>query len=77
MVAAACMLLPSSLGRKVILAINLLHTRLTESLCLHCRRQLGGKLGSSLEQQLGLQTAGDLMRVPLEKLQDLHGKNVG
>lgn len=41
------------------------------------RRQLGGKLGASLEQQLGLKTAGDLMRVPLEKLQNLHGKNVG
>lgn len=42
-----------------------------------CRRQLGGKLGASLENQLGLKTAGDLMRVPLEKLQDMHGKNVG
>lgn len=41
------------------------------------RKQLGGKLGSSLESDLGLKTVGDLLKFPEHKLQERYGINTG
>lgn len=58
------------------------------SLCFACmfsydnenccfRKQLGGKLGSSLQTDLGVSTVGDLLQFSEEKLQDRYGINTG
>jgi DNA polymerase eta len=39
--------------------------------------QLGGKLGKSLKEDLGVTTAADLLPFPEIKLQDLYGVNTG
>lgn len=54
-----------------------------ESICLICleakyfRKQLGGKLGSSLQSELGVNTVGDLLQFPEDKLQECYGINTG
>ncbi|XP_020256660.1 DNA polymerase eta isoform X2 [Asparagus officinalis] len=40
-------------------------------------KQLGGKLGSSLQSDLGVNTVGDLLHFSEEKLQELYGINTG
>lgn len=42
-----------------------------------CRKQLGGKLGSSLQSDLGVKAVGDLLQFPVEKLQERYGTNTG
>lgn len=44
---------------------------------LFCRKQLGGKLGSSLQDDLGVNTVGDLLKFSEEKLQERYGVNTG
>lgn len=41
------------------------------------RKQLGGKLGSSLQSELGVSTVGDLLQFSEEKLQERYGINTG
>jgi DNA polymerase eta len=41
------------------------------------RKQLGGKLGSSLQDDLGVETIGDLLGFTEEKLQEHYGVNTG
>lgn len=41
------------------------------------RKQLGGKLGSSLQSELGVNTVGDLLQFSEEKLQECYGINTG
>ncbi|WOL04955.1 DNA polymerase eta isoform X1 [Canna indica] len=40
-------------------------------------KQLGGKLGSSLQIELGVKTVGDLLQFSQEKLQEYYGINTG
>ncbi|KZV46344.1 DNA polymerase eta [Dorcoceras hygrometricum] len=40
-------------------------------------KQLGGKLGTSLETELGVQTVGDLLQFSEESLQERYGRNTG
>ncbi|KAG8077978.1 hypothetical protein GUJ93_ZPchr0007g6427 [Zizania palustris] len=40
-------------------------------------KQLGGKLGSSLQDDLGVKTVGDLLNFTEEKLQEFYGVNTG
>ncbi|KAJ6808855.1 DNA polymerase eta isoform X1 [Iris pallida] len=40
-------------------------------------KQLGGKLGSALQSELGVNTVGDLLHFPEEKLQEHYGINTG
>uniref|UniRef100_A0A0A9D7Q7 POLH n=1 Tax=Arundo donax TaxID=35708 RepID=A0A0A9D7Q7_ARUDO len=40
-------------------------------------KQLGGKLGSSLQDDLGVETIGDLLSFTKEKLQEHYGVNTG
>ncbi|XP_038876373.1 DNA polymerase eta isoform X2 [Benincasa hispida] len=40
-------------------------------------KQLGGKLGSSLESDLGVNTVGDLLKFSEQKLQECYGINTG
>ncbi|KAK9156179.1 hypothetical protein Sjap_003659 [Stephania japonica] len=40
-------------------------------------KQLGGKLGSSLQSDLGISTVGDLLKFSEEKLQEHYGTNTG
>ncbi|XP_062206919.1 DNA polymerase eta isoform X2 [Phragmites australis] len=40
-------------------------------------KQLGGKLGSSLQDDLGVETIGDLLSFSEEKFQELYGVNTG
>ena len=42
-----------------------------------CRKQLGGKLGTSLQSDLGVNTVGDLLQFSEEKLQECYGINTG
>jgi len=44
---------------------------------LTCRKHLGGKLGSSLQCDLGVNTVGDLLQFSEEKLQQWYGINTG
>lgn len=44
---------------------------------LYLRKQLGGKLGSSLQIDLGVKTVGDLLQFSQEKLQEHYGINTG
>ncbi|PPD86445.1 hypothetical protein GOBAR_DD16630 [Gossypium barbadense] len=46
------------------------------SLCT-ARKQLGGKLGISLQMDMGVNTVGDLLQFPEEKLQERYGINTG
>ena len=41
------------------------------------RKQLGGKLGSSLQSDLGVNTVGDLLQFSEENLQHRYGINTG
>lgn len=41
------------------------------------RKQLGGKLGTSLQSELGVNTVGDLLQFSEEKLQERYGLNTG
>lgn len=50
---------------------------LLEPLPIKKMKQLGGKLGSSLQVDLGVNTVGDLLKFSEEKLQDLYGVNTG
>lgn len=51
---------------------------LSASILKFCgRKQLGGKLGSSLESDLGVNTVGDLLKFPEQKLQERYGINTG
>ncbi|XP_023003557.1 DNA polymerase eta isoform X1 [Cucurbita maxima] len=50
---------------------------LLDSLPIKKMKQLGGKLGSSLESDLGVNTVGDLLRFPEQKLQERYGFNTG
>ncbi|KAL7614759.1 hypothetical protein Lser_V15G06581 [Lactuca serriola] len=50
---------------------------LLELLPIKKMKQLGGKLGSSLQVDLGVNTVGDLLKYSEEKLQDLYGVNTG
>lgn len=50
---------------------------LLASLPVKKMKQLGGKLGSSLESDLGVQTVGDLLQFPESKLQERYGSNTG
>ncbi|KAI3798416.1 hypothetical protein L1987_33691 [Smallanthus sonchifolius] len=50
---------------------------LLEPLPIKKMKQLGGKLGSSLQTDLGVNTVGDLLQFSEEKLQDLYGANTG
>ncbi|CAN1166448.1 DNA polymerase eta [Linum perenne] len=47
------------------------------SLPIKKMKQLGGKLGSSLQYELGANTVGDLLQFSEEKLQDSYGVNTG
>lgn len=42
-----------------------------------CRKQLGGKLGISLQNELGVTTVGDLLKFSEDKLQERYGFNTG
>lgn len=42
-----------------------------------CRKQLGGKLGSSLQNDLGVNTVGELLQFSEGKLQECYGINTG
>lgn len=44
---------------------------------MYCRKQLGGKLGTSLQIDLGVNTVGDLLQFSEEKLQEYFGINTG
>lgn len=44
---------------------------------LFCRKQLGGKLGTSLQTDLGVNTVGDMLHFSEEKLQEHYGINTG
>ncbi|XP_062094815.1 DNA polymerase eta isoform X3 [Humulus lupulus] len=50
---------------------------LLDSLPIKKMKQLGGKLGSSLQSDLGVKTVGDLLQFPEEKLQEHYGVNTG
>ncbi|KAM7500403.1 hypothetical protein LguiA_024817 [Lonicera macranthoides] len=50
---------------------------LLETLPIKKMKQLGGKLGSSLQIDLGVNTVGDLLQFSEEKLQDRYGVNTG
>ncbi|KAL1537541.1 DNA-directed DNA polymerase [Salvia divinorum] len=50
---------------------------LLESLPIKKMKQLGGKLGTSLQVKLGVNTVGDLLQFSEEKLQEHHGINTG
>uniref|UniRef100_A0A0D9V5V1 DNA polymerase eta n=1 Tax=Leersia perrieri TaxID=77586 RepID=A0A0D9V5V1_9ORYZ len=47
------------------------------SLPIKKMKQLGGKLGSSLQDDLGVKTVGDLLSFAEEKLQEYYGVNTG
>lgn len=44
---------------------------------MFCRKQLGGKLGTALQSDLGVNTVGDLLQFSEEKLQEHYGINTG
>ncbi|XP_011022338.1 PREDICTED: DNA polymerase eta isoform X2 [Populus euphratica] len=50
---------------------------LLESLPIKKMKQLGGKLGTSLQTELGVNTVGDLLQFSEEKLQERFGINTG
>ncbi|KAL3654578.1 hypothetical protein CASFOL_001563 [Castilleja foliolosa] len=50
---------------------------LLESLPIKKMKQLGGKLGTSLQTELSVNTVGDLLKFTEEKLQERYGKNTG
>ncbi|KAG0451338.1 hypothetical protein HPP92_013738 [Vanilla planifolia] len=52
-------------------------TNLLASLPVKKMKQLGGKLGSSLHDDLGVNTVGDLLQFSEEKLQERYGVNTG
>ncbi|KAG5249547.1 DNA polymerase eta [Salix suchowensis] len=51
--------------------------RLLESLPIKKMKQLGGKLGTSLQTDLGVNTVGELLKFSEEKLQERFGINTG
>ncbi|KAI3440286.1 UmuC domain-containing protein [Psidium guajava] len=50
---------------------------LLESLPIKKMKQLGGKLGSSLQSELGVNFVGDLLKFSEQKLQEYYGINTG
>ncbi|CAA6671883.1 unnamed protein product [Spirodela intermedia] len=52
-------------------------TELLASLPINKMKQLGGKLGSSLQRDLGVTTVGNLLDFTEEKLQEYYGRNTG
>ncbi|KAK6150239.1 hypothetical protein DH2020_017764 [Rehmannia glutinosa] len=52
-------------------------TKLLESLPIKKMKQLGGKLGTSLQTDLFVNTVGDLLQFSEEKLQERYGINTG
>ncbi|OMO94666.1 DNA-repair protein, UmuC-like protein [Corchorus olitorius] len=50
---------------------------LLNSLPIRKMKQLGGKLGLSLQVDMGVNTVGDLLQFPEEKLQERYGINTG
>ncbi|KAK1410898.1 hypothetical protein QVD17_37440 [Tagetes erecta] len=50
---------------------------LLEPLPIKKMKQLGGKLGTTLQTDLGVNTVGDLLQFSEQKLQDLYGANTG
>ncbi|XP_073154527.1 DNA polymerase eta isoform X2 [Henckelia pumila] len=48
-----------------------------EPLPIKKMKQLGGKLGTSLETELGVNTVGDLLQFSEESLQERYGRNTG
>ncbi|KAJ3674829.1 hypothetical protein LUZ60_005445 [Juncus effusus] len=52
-------------------------SNLLASLPVKKMKQLGGKLGSSLQEDLGINTVGDLLQFSEHKLQDYYGINTG
>ncbi|KAK3432509.1 hypothetical protein EUGRSUZ_D00012 [Eucalyptus grandis] len=51
--------------------------QLLESLPIKKMKQLGGKLGSSLQSELGVNFVGDLLQFSEQKLQEYYGINTG
>ncbi|XP_075100125.1 DNA polymerase eta-like isoform X3 [Nicotiana tabacum] len=52
-------------------------SKLLETLPIKKMKQLGGKLGTSLQIDLGVNTVGDLLQFSEEKLQEYYGLNTG
>nr|XP_009596080.1 DNA polymerase eta isoform X4 [Nicotiana tomentosiformis] len=52
-------------------------SKLLETLPIKKMKQLGGKLGTSLQIDLGVNTVGDLLQFSEEKLQEYYGINTG
>ncbi|XP_039003259.1 DNA polymerase eta-like [Hibiscus syriacus] len=50
---------------------------LINTLPIRKMKQLGGKLGISLQNDMGVNTGGDLLQFPEEKLQECYGVNTG
>ncbi|KAK5832338.1 hypothetical protein PVK06_016140 [Gossypium arboreum] len=50
---------------------------LLDTLPIRKMKQLGGKLGISLQMDIGVNTVGDLLQFPEEKLQERYGINTG
>ncbi|TYG69936.1 hypothetical protein ES288_D05G271600v1 [Gossypium darwinii] len=50
---------------------------LLDTLPIRKMKQLGGKLGISLQMDMGVNTVGDLLQFPEEKLQERYGINTG
>ncbi|KAL6567173.1 hypothetical protein OROGR_000841 [Orobanche gracilis] len=51
--------------------------KLLQSLPIKKMKQLGGKLGTTLQNELCVDTVGDLLKFPEEKLQERYGINTG
>nr|XP_027087246.1 LOW QUALITY PROTEIN: DNA polymerase eta [Coffea arabica] len=51
--------------------------KLLEGFPIKKMKQLGGKLGTSLQTDLGVETVGDLLQFPEVKLQECYGMNTG
>lgn len=73
---------------KTVLKLCALHFHLSQDhtivignhvalITLFFRKQLGGKLGTSLQTDLGVDTVGDLLQFSETKLQEHYGVNTG
>lgn len=58
------------IGHSLVLATTFCST-------INFRKQLGGKLGDSLQIDLGINTVGDLLQFSEQKLQERYGFNTG
>ncbi|CAI9102870.1 OLC1v1001229C4 [Oldenlandia corymbosa var. corymbosa] len=52
-------------------------TKLLQNFPIKKMKQLGGKLGTSIQTDLAVETVGDLLQFPESKLQELYGVNTG